>query len=71
MPRKRNGTKYQRREFLKKVAVAGTLATTAKSFPATAKAAKPSRAQEVSGVNTPRASAHAINYPRVFTVPHL
>ncbi|MBZ5669338.1 MAG: hypothetical protein LAO04_06390 [Acidobacteriia bacterium] len=71
MARKRNGTKYQRREFLKKVAVSGALATTSEGFPAVAKAAKPSRAQGVSGLNAPRASASAINYPRVFTGPHL
>jgi hypothetical protein len=71
MPRKRNGTKYQRREFLRKVAVTGTLATTSEGFPAIVKGAKPLRAQEVSGVNAPRASAYAINYPRVFTGTHL
>jgi uncharacterized protein (DUF608 family) len=71
MARKRNGTKYQRREFLKKVAVSGALATTSESFPAVAKAAKPSRAQGAPELNAPRASTYAINYPRVFTGPHL
>ncbi len=71
MPRKRNGTKYKRRDFLKKVAVSGALATTSSGLPAAAKAAKPSRAQGVSGLNAPRASDSAINYPRAFTGPHL
>ena len=70
MPKKRNGTKYQRREFLKKLAVSGALATSSEGFPAEVKAAKPSRAQEMSGLNASRA-AHPINYPRVFTGSHL
>jgi non-lysosomal glucosylceramidase len=71
MPKKRNGTKYERREFLKKVAASGALATTSEGFPAVAKAARPSRSQGVSGANVPRVSASAISYPRAFTGPHL
>lgn len=71
MPKNRNGTKYQRRDFLKKVAVTGALATTSEGFPAVAEAAKASRAQGAPRVNAPRASAHPVNYPRMFTGPHL
>jgi non-lysosomal glucosylceramidase len=71
MPEKRNGTKCQRREFLKKVAVTGALVTTSEGSPAVAEAAKVSRAQGAPRVNAPRASAHLVNYPRMFTGPHL
>jgi non-lysosomal glucosylceramidase len=70
MAKKRNGKKYRRREFLKTVAATGTLAATSEGFPAVARAAKPSRAGGPK-VNAPRASASAINYPRVFTGPFL
>jgi non-lysosomal glucosylceramidase len=71
MPKKRNGTKYERREFLKKVAASGALATTSEGFPAVAKAARPSRPQGVSGANVPPVSASVISYPRAFMGPHL
>lgn len=71
MPKKQNGTRYRRRDFLKKVAATGALATTSGGFPAVAKAAKASRAQGAPRVIAPQASAYPVNYPRTFTGPHL
>jgi uncharacterized protein (DUF608 family) len=71
MRKKGNGTKYKRRDFLKKVAVTGAMATASESFSATTATAEPSQAQAVPGVNAARAAAHPISYPRVFAGTHL
>jgi nitrous oxide reductase len=57
MPEKQNETKFQRREFLKKVAVTGALATTSEGSLAVSEAEKVSRAQRAPRVNAFRASA--------------
>ena len=71
MRKKGNGTKYQRRDFLKKVAVTGALATSSESFPATAQASEPSHSQGASGLNAAPPSRQLIRYPRVFAGPQL
>jgi non-lysosomal glucosylceramidase len=71
MPKKRNVTKYQRRDFLKKVAATGALAAAPARLPAVARAARQSAQQMSAGAEVTRPPASPISYPRVFTGPHL
>src|ERR1035437_389225 len=71
MPKKQNVTKYQRRDFLKKVAATGALAAAPAGLPAVARAARQSAQQMSAGAEVARPPASPISYPRVFTGPHL
>jgi len=71
MPKKRNGTKYRRRDFLKQVAATGALAAAPVGLSAQGRADKLSAERMAPGAQVARLAASRISYPRVFTGPHL